>query len=120
MAPGFHSKSQYLLWFTVLSKPPSEASRELKQYIGFGEYQATTTVAFLRFTQLCCCALSIAKLILRKKEAFAAEAKWSIRSLRASLLRFVIERLLLSNSPIEAELTKREQQFTDTILRIAA
>ena len=96
------------------------AIRELKQYIGFGQYQATTTIAFLRFTQLCCCALSIAKLILRKKESFAADAQWSIRSLRESLLRFVIERLLLSNSPIDAELKKRYQEFTDTILRIAA
>jgi hypothetical protein len=96
------------------------AIRELKQYIGFGDYQATTTVAFLRFTQLCCCALSIAKLILSKKEPFAAEAKWSIRSLRASLLRFVIQRLLLAKSPIDAELTKRNQELTETILRIAA
>jgi hypothetical protein len=96
------------------------AIRELKQYIGFGDYQATTTVAFLRFTQLCCCALSIAKLILSKKEPFAADAQWSIRTLRTSLLRFVIERILLSNSPIDAELKKRNQEFTDTILRLAA
>jgi hypothetical protein len=96
------------------------AIRELKQFCGFGDYQATTTVAFLRFSQLCCCALSIAKLILSKREPFAAEAQWSIRTLRSSLLRFVIERILLSNSPIDAELTKRNQEFTETILRIAA
>jgi hypothetical protein len=96
------------------------AIRELKQHIGFGDYQATTTVAFLRFTQLCCCALSIAKLILSKKEPFAADAQWSIRSLRYSLKRFVIERLLLSNSPIDAELKKRNQQLTNAILGIAA
>jgi hypothetical protein len=96
------------------------AIRELKQFCGFGDYQATTTVAFLRFTQLCCCALSIAKLILRKKEAFAAEAQWSIRSLRTSLLRFVISSILLEKSPIDAELTKRNQELTNAILGIAA
>jgi len=96
------------------------AIRELKQHIGFGDYQATTTVAFLRFTQLCCCALSIAKLILRKKEPFAAEAKWSIMSLRRYLLRFVITKMISSNSPNGAELKKRNQELTDAILSIAA
>ena len=42
------------------------AIRDLKQKIGFSDYQMTTTLAFLRFAQLCCCALSIGQLILAK------------------------------------------------------
>ena len=42
------------------------AIRELKQHFGLGDYQSTTTSAFLRFTQLCCIAASLARLVLLK------------------------------------------------------
>ena len=40
--------------------------RDLKQHIGFCEYQAITTIAFVRFIQLCCCAASLGRLMLIK------------------------------------------------------
>jgi len=106
------------------------AIRELKQHLGFGDYQATTTAAFLRFTQLCCCALSIAKLILAKQESLdflaqdssttSTEGKLSIRRMRRCLKQFVLSRLLFARSNNGAQLEKSSCQVEEAILRIAA
>ena len=80
------------------------AIRDLKQHLGFCDYQSTTTIAFLRFTQLCCCALCIGRLILSQKESLpwlqhdpsgaVSESAFSFATLRRGLRRFVVKRLL--------------------------
>jgi len=92
------------------------AIRDLKQHFGFCHYQATTTLAFLRFTQLCCCAATIGRLILLKKDSslpladvlrstdFVTELSFS--RLRQSIRRFVLRRLLFSKSAADANLQK--------------
>jgi len=106
------------------------AIRELKQHLGFCDYQATTTVAFLRFTQLCCCALSIARLILAQEESLPflaedsssaiSEGKFSFRKMRRCLRQFVLSRLLLAKSTTGAEFEKRNSEIEKAILSIAA
>ena len=106
------------------------AIRELKQQMGFGDYQSTTTIAFLRFTQLACCALSIGKLILNNKKSLeglaedsrdaVSETQWSIRKIQRCLKRFVLSRLLFARSATGADLEKRANELTEVILRIAA
>lgn len=105
------------------------AIRELKQQMGFCDYQSTTTLAFLRFTQLCCCALSIARLLLSKWAEIPqvtetatggeAETPFSLLALRRQLKGYVLKRLLFSNSVSDAELKKRRKEL-DAIVRIAA
>lgn len=102
------------------------AIRDLKQSIGFCDYQSITTIAFIRFTQLCCCAASIGQLILAKgtKEAWLEpndmrETDLSFRRLRRGLRRFVIRRLLFSKSASATDLEKSQTDI-ESILRIAA
>ena len=104
------------------------AIRDLKQKIGFTDYQMTTTIAFLRFAQLCCCALSLGQLILAKSHSLswvgAADDKnqptdFSLNRLRNSLLRFVITRLLFSKSASGADVEKSDTQL-EAIFRLAA
>ena len=106
------------------------AIRELIQRLGFGDYQCTKTLAFLRFTQLCCCALTLGRLILCKKSSLAglsdespdtvSEETMSFRKLRRCLRRFALSRLIFVKSAPEAELTKRDSELEEAILRIAA
>jgi|TARA_Y100000310_G_C20642572_1_gene794790 hypothetical protein len=105
------------------------AIRELKQKIGFSDYQMTTTLGFLRFAQLCCCALSIGQLILAKSHSLAwvsadADGKNqlvgdSLTRLRRNLCRFVIKQILSQKSAPNADLGKGEDEL-EAILRIAA
>lgn len=103
--------------------------RDLKQHFGFGDYQSTTTLAFLRWSRLCCCALSIGRLLLLNPDALAglegespdavSESRWSLRKLRRSLKGFVISRLLLCQSAPEADWHKSEAELSAAIVRIA-
>ena len=106
------------------------AIRELKQEIGFGDYQCTKTLAFLRFTQLCCCALALGRLILSKKSSLSglsddspipvSEEPMSVRKLRRCLRRSVLSGLLSVKSAPEAELQKSDFELEAAILWIAA
>lgn len=105
------------------------AIRDLKQHLGFCDYQSTTTIAFLRFTQLCCCALCIGRLILSQKESLpwlqhdpsgaVSESAFSFATLRRGLRRFVVKRLLFNKSAESADLNKCQKEL-DAIVRIAA
>ncbi len=105
------------------------AIRELKQKIGFCDYQMTTTLGFLRFTQLCCCALTIGQLILAKSQSLSwvssdVEGKnqladGSLTRLRRSLYRFVIKQILFSKSAPDADLEKSDSQL-EAIFRVAS
>ncbi len=99
------------------------AIRELKQNIGFCDYQSTQTIAFLRFTQLCCCALSIGRLILYNKQSLdglaadspdtVSEETMSFRKLRRCLRRYVLSRLISFKSTPGAESEKRDGELEE-------
>lgn len=105
------------------------AIRDLKQSIGFGDYQLTNLLGLLRFSWLCCCALSIAHLILAKRRRHAwlwgnSHSSRQIHStsliaLRRGLLRFVIRRILFSKSPGGMDLSKRDHRL-DALLKVVA
>ena len=103
------------------------AIRELKQHFGLGDYQSTTTLAFLRFTQLCCTAASLARLILLKhgspdetrKTTGEATTKPTISSVRQRLRSFAIRRLIFDKSADSADLIKQDIDIK-AILRITA
>ena len=105
------------------------AIRDLLQKVGFTDYQMTTTIAFIRFAQLCCCALSLGQLILAKSHSLAwvsptSDGKnqlsgGSLTRLRRSLCRFVIKQILSHKSAPDADLQKREDEL-EAIFRIAA
>ncbi|MCH8294218.1 transposase [Candidatus Poribacteria bacterium] len=105
------------------------AIRDLKQKIGFTDYQMTTTIAFLRFAQLCCCALSLGQLILAKSHLLdwvdsSHDGKnqltgGSLTRLRRSLCRFVIKQILSQKSAPDTDFQKREDEL-EAIFRVAA
>ena len=103
------------------------AIRELKQYFGLGDYQSTTTLAFLRFTQLCCIAASLARLISFKQQTseethtpnIESATVSTISSVRQQIRRFVIRQLIFNKSIHGADLTKCHIDI-DAIFRIAA
>jgi hypothetical protein len=105
------------------------AIRDLKQHIGFCDYQSITTIAFLRFAQLCCCALSIGRLILcqaksqpwlnDESKTAGHETALSVRKLRRCLRQFVLRRLLFSKSASDANF-KKSQSDLEAIFRLAA
>lgn len=105
------------------------AIRDLKQHIGFCDYQMTTTIGFTRFAQLCCCALTIGRLLLAKSQQIpwmnleADDVKrfadGSLIRLKRSLRRFVIKRLLFDKSADSADWEKNTKEL-ESILRIAA
>jgi hypothetical protein len=45
------------------------AIRDLKQHVGFGDYQSTTAIAIDRFVQLCCTAFCIWKVMMLPENA---------------------------------------------------
>ena len=106
------------------SKSPS---RELKQYFGLGDYQSTTTLAFLRFTQLCCTVASLARFILLKERTPYGTHKTTsksttvptISSIRQQLRHFVMHQLIFNKSTDGADLTKCRIDIK-AIFRIAA
>ena len=103
------------------------AIRELKQYFGLGDYQSTTTSAFLRFTQLCCTAASLARLILLKhgvsegtdKAKRKSTTTSTISSVCQRLRHFVIRQLIFGKSADGADLSKLGIDIK-AILRVAA
>lgn len=102
--------------------------RDLKQHVGFCDYQATTTAAFHRFVQLCCCALSIGRLILCQAASLSwltdsqtavSESPLSFPKLRRCLRGYVMRRLLFSKSAGRADSEKSEREL-EAIVRLAA
>jgi hypothetical protein len=45
------------------------AIRDLKQHVGFGDYQSTTAIAIDRFVHLCCTAFCIGKVMMLPENA---------------------------------------------------
>lgn len=105
------------------------AIRTLKQSVGFGDYQLTTPLALLRFSWLCCCAMTIGQLILAKRHhhawlRFDCGENHQIRStsltwLRLGLKRFVMRRILLLKSASGADLSKHNECL-EALLKVAA
>lgn len=105
------------------------AIRDLKGHLGFSDYQATKSLAFSRFVQLCCVALSLARLILRPEVVPAwcrngsadpcQESDYSLHKLRRGLRRLVLDHFLFSKSASEADLGKTAQDF-EPLYRIVA
>lgn len=103
------------------------AIRELKQHFGLGDYQSTTTLAFLRFTQLCCIAASLARLVLLKhhspegihETASESTTTSTVSSVRQQLRRFVMRQLIFNKSTDGADFTKCHIDIK-AIFRIAA
>ena len=99
------------------------AIRELKQYFGLGDYQSTTTLAFLRFTQLCCTAASLARLVLLKHHSpegiRKTTGKSTISSVCQKLRRFVMRQLIFNKSAQGADFTKCRIDI-EAVFRIAA
>lgn len=105
------------------------AIRDLKQHLGFCDYQATTTASILRFIQLSCISLCLWRLMLLPenvsswlsdtKSETVSESEFSFVRARHGLKRFVIKQILFRNSTSTAELEKIEQEY-EPIFRIAA
>lgn len=99
------------------------AIRDLKQSVGFSDYQMTSTLGIVRFAQLCCCALSVGLLMLSKSHTLSwvnrESDSWSFSSLRRSLKRFVIRRLIFTKSAPQADLEKYNE-LSKAVSQIAA
>lgn len=103
--------------------------RDLKGHFGFGDYQATTTLAFLRFVQLCCLAWCVGRLLLRPPQAAlwleegaghpGAQTPYSFDKLRRGMRQFVLTRLLFTKSTPDGDFEKRQHEL-DPILRLVA
>jgi len=104
------------------------AIRDLKQHFGLGDYQATTTEAYMRFVHLCCSAFCLWRLLLLTedkqdwllddKPAFKDESPLSFTKARRCLKRFVIKRILFSKSAPDADFEKVFDEY-ESISRIA-
>lgn len=105
------------------------AIRTLKQEVGFGDYQATTTISFFRFTQLCCVAVCIGQLMSLSKHwqswleaqklKKAEQSAFSLNRLRTGLRRWVIRHLLFCKFANRADLQQCHDDI-ESIFRIAA
>ena len=106
------------------------ALRDLKGYLGLGDYQCTTFQAILRFVHVACTALCLFRLILLKEdtrsmggqanaESFKKEAPLSLSTLRRRFQAFAFQRILFSKSALGAELQKGNPKV-EQLLRIAA
>ncbi|MBI1924920.1 hypothetical protein HYR99_11815 [Candidatus Poribacteria bacterium] len=91
-------------------------------------YQATTTIAFHRFVQLCCCALSIGRLILcstvslpwvTDSQTVVNESMFSLAKLRRWFRCYVIKGLLFSKPASGADSARRSNDALEAILRPA-
>ncbi|MCP4112392.1 MAG: hypothetical protein GY749_43855, partial [Desulfobacteraceae bacterium] len=82
--------------------------RDMKGHFGLGDYQSTTTIAFLRFVVLSCVACCIGRLLLHSQEADTwledisaspvHETSGSFAKLKRGLKYFVLRQLLFSKS----------------------
>lgn len=105
------------------------AIRDLKQHFGLGDYQTTTTSAFMRFVHLCCLAFCLWRLLLLTNDnqdwlqgdipAFKGESPLSFIKARRCLKRFVIKRILFSKSAPGADFEKVSDEY-EPIFRVAA
>lgn len=104
------------------------AIRDLKQHLGFGDYQCTTTSSIFRFVRLSCISFCLGRLMLLPenvsnwlsdtKSGFINESELSFARARRGLKRFVIKHILFSNSASVAELGKVQNEY-EPIFRIA-
>jgi len=105
------------------------AIRDLKQHFGFGDYQCTITLSILRFVHLSSVSFCLWRLILLSetvsdwlsdaKSKIIDESKFSFARARRGLKRFVIKKILFSNSAPTADLEKVSEEY-EPIFRIAA
>jgi hypothetical protein len=114
------------------------AIRDLKQHLGFGDYQCTTTLSIFRFVRLSCISFCLCRLMLLSKllpkhvsnwlfdikpevnGAYAiSESELSFARARRVLKRFAIKHILFSNSASVAELGKVPKEY-ESLFRIAA
>jgi hypothetical protein len=105
------------------------AIRDLKQHLGFGDYQCTTTSSILRFVQLSCVSLCLWRLMLLSEDTASwlsdsesemiSESEFSFARARRGLKRFALKRILFPNSAPAAELEKVQQKY-EPVFRIAA
>lgn len=106
------------------------ALRDLKGYVGMGDYQSPTTGAILRFVQLCCVALGVGRLVLLRPEGASewlgesskspvSEVPWSFGRLRRGLRRFALRRMLFSKFAVGADFEKVSRE-AEALLRLVA
>lgn len=106
------------------------ALRDLKGYLGMGDYQSPTPGAILRFVQLCCVAFGVGRLMLLRPEGASAwleespksavsEAPWSFGRLRRGLRGFALRRVLFSKFAAGADFEKVSGE-AEALLRLVA
>jgi len=97
------------------------AIKDLKGFVGLGDYQCTTTLAFLRSVLLSCVALCIGRLLLHGKKVDSwlaefpggpvSETSTSFARLRRGLRCFALKHVLFSKFPEQAESEKLQEEF---------
>ena len=105
------------------------AIRDLKGFLGLGDYQSTTTLAFCRFVLLSCVALCLGRLLLHGNHVDAwledlsgapvKETGFSFARLRRGLRCFVLKQLIFSKFPSQAECEKVQDEWKP-LFQIAA
>jgi hypothetical protein len=106
------------------------AIRDLKGFCGFGDYQATTTLAFCRFVLLSCVTCCLGRLLLHERQSLdtwlehlsgepVRETGFSFARLRRGLRSFVFKHMIFSKSPQHAECEKLEEEWKP-FLQLAA
>jgi hypothetical protein len=105
------------------------AIRDLKGFLGLGDYQSTTTFAFCRFVLLSCVALCLGRLLLHGNHVDAwledlsgtpvKETSFSFARLRRGLRCFVLKQLIFSKFPSQAECEKLQDEWKP-LFQIAA
>jgi len=97
------------------------AIRDLKGFVGLGDYQSTTTLAFCRFVLLSCVALCLGRLLLHGNHVDAwlenisgapvQETGFSFARLRRGLRCFAIKQLIVSKFPSQADCEKLQDEW---------
>ncbi len=105
------------------------AIRDLKGYVGLGDYQSTTTLAFCRFVVLGCVACCLGRLLLHGKHVEAwledlsgapvTETSSSFARLRRGLRCFALKQLIFSKFPSDADFEKISDELRP-VFQIAA
>lgn len=106
------------------------AIRDLKGFCGFGDYQATTTLAFCRFVLLSCVACCLGRLLLHDRQHLdtwledlsgdpVSETGWSFARLRRGLRCVALKQMIFSKSPQHAECEKLDDEWKP-FLQLAA
>lgn len=99
------------------------AIRQMKSHLGFGDYQATTPVAFLRSIQLICCATVIGLLMMIETQwgvsTNAGDVQFSFLEFRRHLRHYAIKRLIGQKFATDADLSEIQSDI-EPILRLVA